>query len=419
LLLGGIIGGVAWYRSSVSERPLLPVGLREQVEDKGANDPSGESTFSLSFIPVELAFGEVLLEDRAQKSLQIKNESSQPLEIESFEIVDGQTEDFALMEQTCTAGALLPGKRCQAGVLFEPTAAGDRTAKLKINALNSEGSLVFLSGVGTSRAASEPVNRVDAPPSVLQVNNDQVSVRSGGSVVVDVLANDVSSDGSALLIAEAGQPAAGETRIEGGRVVYAHGGGGGARDRFTYTAKDASGQSASATVVITIENDDPPATPEPTPAPTSAPSIETDNLPDSQNEPDQTTPPAPTEETEIEPEPAPTVDPAINEQQPPSVSDYTFTIELGDSLTVNLLENARDPNPNDVLRVAEVANTPVGGDLIDNGDGTVTYLPWQGPEAEQFGTFINNFQFVITDDNGGFAQGTLSIRVVVPALQAP
>ncbi|MEL6901928.1 MAG: choice-of-anchor D domain-containing protein, partial [Cyanobacteria bacterium J06606_4] len=246
LLLGGIIGGVAWYRSSVSERPLLPVGLREQVEDKGANDPSGESTFSLSFIPAELAFGEVLLEDRAQKSLQIKNESSQPLEIESFEIVDGQTEDFALMEQTCTA-ALLPGKRCQAGVLFEPTAAGDRTAKLKINALNSEGSLVFLSGVGTSQEASEPVNRVDAPPSVLQVNNDQVSVRSGGSVVVDVLANDVSSDGSALLIAEAGQPAAGETRIEGGRVVYAHGGGGGARDRFTYTAKDASGQSASAT----------------------------------------------------------------------------------------------------------------------------------------------------------------------------
>ncbi|MEL6470006.1 MAG: choice-of-anchor D domain-containing protein [Cyanobacteria bacterium J06623_4] len=419
LLLGGVIGGVFWYRSVVSERPLLPVGLREQVEGAGANDLLEESTFSLSFIPTELAFGEVLLEERVQKSLQIKNESNQPLEIESFEIVDGQTEDFTLIEQTCTAAALPPGKRCQAGVLFEPTAAGDRTAKLKINASNSEGSLVFLSGVGISREASEPVSRVDVPPSVLQVNNDQVSVRSGGSVIVDVLANDVSSDGSALLVAEAGQPAAGETRLEGGRIVYAHGGGDGVRDRFTYTAQDASGQSASATVVITIENNDPSVAPEPIPAPTLVPPIEPDNLPDPQNEPDPTAQPAPAEETETELEPAPTVDPSINEQQPPSVSDYAFTIELGDSLTVNLLENARDPNPNDVLRVAEVANTPVGGDLIDNGDGTVTYLPWQGPEAEQFGTFTNSFQFVITDDNGGFAQGTLSIRVVVPALQVP
>ncbi|MEL6260304.1 MAG: cadherin-like domain-containing protein [Cyanobacteria bacterium J06626_6] len=421
LLLSGIISGVLWYRASVSDSPTLPADLREQTDGTAVNEPQAESNFSLSFIPTELAFGEVLLEERVQKSLQIRNESNQPMEIESFEIVDGQ-EDFVLIEQTCTAEPLFPGKRCQAGVFFEPIAAGDRTAKLKINTSDSEGSLVFLSGAGTPSEVSDPVRTEQTPLSVLSVMNDQASVGTGRSVVVDVLANDISSDGSAMLLVEASQPAAGRTRIEGGRIVYAHSGRTGdgqtgARDRFTYTVRDASGQSASATVIITIEGNTPEGnTPAVTvPSPTLAPPSDSDNLPDSQNAPELTAEPVPNVETE----PTPTVDPALNEQQPPSVSDYAFTIQLGDSLTVNLLENARDPNLNDVLRLAEVANTPVGGDLIDNGDGTVTYLPWEGPEAEQFGSFTNNFQFVITDDNGGFAQGTLSIRVVVPALQAP
>ncbi|MEO1620003.1 MAG: cadherin-like domain-containing protein, partial [Cyanobacteria bacterium J06632_3] len=101
-------------------------------------------------------------------------------------------------------------------------------------------------------------------------------------------------------------------------------------------------------------------------------------------------------------------------QQPPIVPNYSFTITQGESLTVDLLAGASDPNPDDTLELYEIANTPVGGQLLDNGDGTVTYLPWEGATEEDFGAYTNTFQFVITDGNGGFAEGKLSIRVEIP-----
>ena len=111
--------------------------------------------------------------------------------------------------------------------------------------------------------------------------------------------------------------------------------------------------------------------------------------------------------------PAQEVDIAEVIQQPPTVKNYSRTIQAGESLTVDLLAGASDPNPDDTLQLYEIANTPVGGVLQDNGDGTVTYIPYK-VEAGQTGSYTNTFQFVITDGNGNFAEGTLSIRVELP-----
>ena len=130
-------------------------------------------------------------------------------------------------------------------------------------------------------------------------------------------------------------------------------------------------------------------------------------------------PSTPIENTPIESTPTDEADSESNEvaaatHLPPIVSNYSFTITQGESLTVDLLAGASDPNPDDTLELYEIANTPVGGQLLDNGDGTVTYLPWEGATEEDFGAYTNTFQFVITDGNGGFAEGKLSIRVEIP-----
>ena len=86
--------------------------------------------------------------------------------------------------------------------------------------------------------------------------NDSFTVAEGGSILVDVLANDI---GTLTLIGVSGAANARQLALEGGRVRYWHDGGETVSDSFTYSARRSDGGIVSGSVAVTITpvNDDP------------------------------------------------------------------------------------------------------------------------------------------------------------------
>ena len=91
-----------------------------------------------------------------------------------------------------------------------------------------------------------PVN--DAPVA----RDDAASALSGGSVEIDVLANDSDPENSSLTITAVTQPANGTASIRSGRVVYAAPDGLASTETFAYTIADGDGATATATVTVTV-----------------------------------------------------------------------------------------------------------------------------------------------------------------------
>jgi hypothetical protein len=87
-------------------------------------------------------------------------------------------------------------------------------------------------------------------------NNDSANVNQGGSVVINVLAND--SDDKALnpaSVTVTGAPTRGSTSVNtgNGAITYTQNGSAGTSDSFTYTVKDNQGATSNtATVTLTI-----------------------------------------------------------------------------------------------------------------------------------------------------------------------
>ncbi len=97
------------------------------------------------------------------------------------------------------------------------------------------------------------------------VNNDPIAVddsatvNRGGSVTIDVLANDSDPDGDTISVASFTQPSSGTvTENPNGSLTYMHDGSTSTADSFTYTIEDGRGGSDSATVSITITDTPPP-----------------------------------------------------------------------------------------------------------------------------------------------------------------
>lgn len=84
-------------------------------------------------------------------------------------------------------------------------------------------------------------------------NADRATTSDGTAVTIDVLANDVSSDGSALTVTGATDPASGAAAVNGdGTVTYTPDAGFQGADSFTYTIADGQGRTASALVTVTV-----------------------------------------------------------------------------------------------------------------------------------------------------------------------
>ncbi len=151
----------------------------------------------------------------------------------------------------------------------------------------------------------------------------------------------------------------GQTEISDGGIVYSHSGEGTSRDRFTYTIQNEAGETDTANVFITVE----------------------------------------------------VLEPVSNRNPVPI--DHFFEIKEGESITINLLQGATDPDE-DPITLDDVANQSIGGQLSNNGDGSATYTPWENTTGEQLQVARNRFQYRVTDGRGGFGTAVVEI-VVVPA----
>ena len=413
LLFGGVLWSLGlpqtllarWGRSTDGTVPIDSVV-------NGQNGGVGTAVNAL-VEPSVIAFPKTPVKENNRSSFTIQNTGETPLELQSLAISGRQQNRFSIVEETCTVDRLSPQESCAVAIAFSPESVGMATAQLTAQTFINSTVAVPLSGTGEILAARQPTS----PPGIsaggassgVSVNNDTASVNRRGSASVNVLANDVAADGSGLTLIEVTQPTHGEARIEGGSVLYSHRGNA-TRDRFTYTAQDAAGRRASATVIVEISG-----------AATATRPVIIGPQPNTQT---ATRPVAPPLETQpnsaigeaedpeqlsslLEEIPEP---PRTSNQQPPSVIDYSFTIQSGESLTINLLSGASDPNPDDVLSLSEVSDASGGGTLTNNENGSVTFST--GDVEGQTGDYTSTASFVVTDGQGGIANGNLSITVL-------
>ncbi|KIC41891.1 hypothetical protein RA27_00255 [Ruegeria sp. ANG-R] len=92
-------------------------------------------------------------------------------------------------------------------------------------------------------------------------NQDAAVVVEDGSMLIDVLANDIDIDGDPLTISDVSGAVNGTATVENGQIRYAPNADFNGSETLTYTVDDGNGGSdtASVTVTVTAENDDPTA----------------------------------------------------------------------------------------------------------------------------------------------------------------
>lgn len=149
-------------------------------------------------------------------------------------------------------GVLAPGASCTIQVSFTPVGAGNQSGTLSIDwdtalpppppgEVNPSGTLIAnLTGVG-------------ALP--LVAVNDSATTPRNTAVNIAVLAND-SGGVPPLNLQSVTTPAHGAAAISGSVVVYTPAAGYTGPDSFGYTVRDATGQTASATVTVTVKEEE-------------------------------------------------------------------------------------------------------------------------------------------------------------------
>lgn len=111
---------------------------------------------------------------------------------------------------------------------------------------------------GSTATARVTVTVTNRAPTAV---DDAATTVGARPVSIDVLANDSDPEGDALAIAGVGTPANGTARIDGTRIVYQARVGFSGVDSFTYTVRDAFGATATATVRVTVQPNLPPVVP--------------------------------------------------------------------------------------------------------------------------------------------------------------
>jgi CshA-type fibril repeat protein len=116
---------------------------------------------------------------------------------------------------------------------------------------HGEGGFTYTVTDGLGGTASADVTVTVTPlPDPPRAADDTAATLPGQPVVIDVLANDNDPDGDALTVSAVTQGSAGTVTHDGSQVTYTPGGAFTETDSFTYTASDATGNTASATVTV-------------------------------------------------------------------------------------------------------------------------------------------------------------------------
>ncbi len=99
-------------------------------------------------------------------------------------------------------------------------------------------------------------------PTLPVAMDDAASVNSNGSVAIPVLANDSGPAGSSLTVVSVTQPAGGAAAINAdGTITFTPASSFAGATSFNYTVRDSAGDTATATVTVTVRNNPPPAAP--------------------------------------------------------------------------------------------------------------------------------------------------------------
>lgn len=171
--------------------------------------------------------------------------------------------------------------------------------------------------------------------------------RNAVGVVIDVLSNDTDADPDDVLVIDSTTAASNGTVVNNGNVItYTPNAGFVGTDTFTYTVIDGEGGSDSATVTVTVINSG------------------------------------------------------------PIVSDETVNLEVGETITVDVLDNDTDPDGDDAdLSLLNVSSNNSNLTVIDNGNGTISITAL----ADSIG--VSEISYSVSDADGATAPGTVTVTV--------
>ncbi|MDJ0735283.1 MAG: cadherin-like domain-containing protein, partial [Nostocaceae cyanobacterium] len=203
-----------------------------------------------------------------------------------------------------------------------------------------------------------PIFPEDLPNPIPVANDDNAGVNPGESVTIDVLNNDIDGDGNlepSSIIVDT-NPTEGTVTVNAdGTITYTHTGGGSDSDSFTYTVGDNDGNTSN---------------------------IATVNL-------------------------------SIQANQAPVANHDSATLQLGQSVTINVLANDSDSdgtlNPSSII----IHTNPTQGTISLNTDGTITYTHTGG------NTGTDNFTYTVADNQGQFSDIANVNLSILETLEAP
>ena len=209
-------------------------------------------------------------------------------------------------------------------------------------------------GTGTSSATiTVNINPSQAPTAV----NDTTTIQQANTATIPVLDNDSDPDGDTLqLVANSlSTPINGTASISGDNVIYIPNTDFSGVDRFTYSATDGFGGTASATVEVKVEGNQPP---------------------DAVNDT--------------------TVLVANN--------DYAIAI-TSTAVTIPVLDSDSDPN-GDTLSITGIGTSANGATITFDNNDVIYTAP-----AATFAGVSDTFAYTITDGNGGTDSATVTVGV--------
>jgi hypothetical protein len=207
---------------------------------------------------------------------------------------------------------------------------------------------VEAAGQGGEDDPADPLEDTDGVNDPPQPQPDEVVTRSGRSVAIEVLANDIDPDGDVLAVLAAGPANEGQVVVaDGSRVTYTSSLGFTGNVQFPYTVVDPGNLQAAANVTVTVKG--------------------------------------------------------LDENTDPVLANDEWDTLEGLAVDIPVLRNDRDPegDPLTVTTVSAASN----GTAAPTGDGRVRYQP-------RFGFVgIDTFTYVANDEFGGSAQATVRVNV--------
>ncbi|MDQ5908794.1 MAG: hypothetical protein QG599_887, partial [Pseudomonadota bacterium] len=188
--------------------------------------------------PGQADFGSVPVDSTSspQTFILSHNDSATSLVISSISTTAGFSATSGCPSQ------LFGGSSCSIDVAFSPTTIGTQTG-----ALNVVAAVCFSTACNPPQTLSASLTGNGIVS--ISAGNDTAQTAAGTPVTINVLTNDV---GTGLTIDAVSSPGHGSASISGNAITYTPSANFAGIDTFLYTVRDSFGQTASATVTVTV-----------------------------------------------------------------------------------------------------------------------------------------------------------------------